>query len=64
MKISKVLRRSTSVSSKSIAMFRQDLESFCFWLLQDRESSNKEKLNLLRDILEARDWEVSNDDKN
>lgn len=52
-----------TISSKSLNMFEQDIDSLIYWLLTDTNMDIDYKTWALKSILEAKDWKVDSKSK-
>lgn len=46
------------LGSVKLGMHNQSPKTLAYWLLMDGESENNTKIKLLKDMLEADDWEL------
>jgi hypothetical protein len=56
--LKKAKKKKKTVSSKEANMYLQNSKSFIHWLLKDPEMSTDHKVETLKKILNATDWEV------
>jgi hypothetical protein len=56
--LKKAKKEDNRIGSESLGMLQQTPETLIFWLLEDKESSDDCKKQLLNDILNAKDWQL------
>ncbi len=53
------LGKGQHIKSSKAGMYKQDKDSLCYWLLERYAGKFGPSAELLRKIMEAKDWEIS-----